>query len=330
MIKEHHLSTDAKMMLYLDCWSVHPSQKFQDWIKTEHPEIIVFYVPASCTGLFQPCDVGLQRLFKHTVKQSASQFFVDHIQRKQIHKTAPEDIRLPTKIGILRDATPLWIMNAIQYLNTPPLNSSDDPNYIGVSSWKNCKVGQWDLSYDSITFDIALSEWFKKSTEFRAEIEGSKLIITPLEIPLEEDNEEVVDGGDDEDIPMELSMLIVTGVDDRGLPTGYKYLRDGIVYDEAWDETAELLISDEVRKSEVEKSGIGRGKIKSSEVGDGQVQGSEVGESEVGESEVGESVVGESEVERIEVEKSEVENWEIVMWESETGENDTEESEDCN
>ncbi len=32
---------------------------------------------------------------------------------------------------------------------------------------------------------------------------------------------------------------------------------DGIVYDEEWDETAELLISDEIKESEVDKSGIG-------------------------------------------------------------------------
>ena len=70
---------------------------------------------------------------------------------------------------------------------------------------------------------------------------------------------------------MKLSTLIVTGVDDGGLSTGYKSVRDRIGYDEAWDETGELLISDEVRKSKLEKSGIGEGKIKSSEVGEGQV-----------------------------------------------------------
>ena len=172
-------------------------------------------------------------------------------------------------------------MNAIQYLNTPPLNSPDDPNYIGASSWKNCKVGQWDLSYDSITSDIALSEWFKKSADFRAEIEGSEPLVTLPKILLEEDNEEAVDGKDDEDVSMELSTLIVTRVDDGGLSTGYKSVGDGIVYDESWDVTAELLISDEVKKSEVKKSGIGGGKINSSEIGEVQVQGNEVGESEV-------------------------------------------------
>ncbi len=52
-------------------------------------------------------------------------------------------------------------MNAICYLNTPPLNSPDDPNYIGGSSWRSSKVGRWNLSYDSISSDIALSERFK-------------------------------------------------------------------------------------------------------------------------------------------------------------------------
>ena len=61
---------------------------------------------------------------------------------------------------------------------------------------------------------------------------------------------------------MELSMLIVTGVDDGGLPTGYRFVGDRIVHDEAWDETAELLISDEVKESEVEKSEIGGGERK--------------------------------------------------------------------
>ena len=203
------------------------------------------------------------------------------------------------------------------------MNSFDNLNYIDAISWKNCKVGQWDLSYDSITSDIALSEWFKKSTEFRAEIERSEPLINPLEILPKENNEEAIDERDDEDVSIERSTLIMKDVDNRGLPIGNKSVGDRIVYDEADDQMAELLISDEVRKNEVEKSGISEDKIKSSEVGDGQVQKveveesevgeseveeSEVSESEVGESEVGESEVGKSEVEKIKVEKSGVEN----------------------
>jgi len=62
---------------------------------------------------------------------------------------------------------------------------------------------------------------------------------------LEQEDEEMVDEEDDEDVPMELSTLIVTEVEKGSLPTGYKFLGNGIVYDEAWDETAELLNIDE-------------------------------------------------------------------------------------
>ena len=111
---------------------------------------------------------------------------------------------------------------------------------------------------------------------------------------LEEDNEEIIDGGDDEDVLMELSTLIVTRVDKGGLPIGYKSLGNGIVYDKAWDETAELLVINEVKESSKEKIGISADKIKSSEVGEGQVEGSEVGESEVAKSETEENDTEES------------------------------------
>lgn len=40
-----------------------------------------------------------------------------------------------------------------------------------------------------------------------------------------------------------LHYLVVTEVDESILPTGYKIMGDGIVYDEVWDETAEVLTS---------------------------------------------------------------------------------------
>lgn len=50
---------------------------------------------------------------------------------------------------------------------------------------------------------------------------------------LEEDDEERVDGADDEDVPDELLTLIVTGVNDRDLPTGHKVVGENIVSDDA-------------------------------------------------------------------------------------------------
>ena len=56
----------------------------------------------------------------------------------------------------------------------------------------------------------------KKSAEPRAEIEGSEPLNAPSDLHLEEDDEEAVDGKDDEDVPVELPRLVVTGVDKAG------------------------------------------------------------------------------------------------------------------
>ena len=69
----------------------------------------------------------------------------------------------------------------------------------------------------------------RSQRKIRAEIEGSEPLITWSNLNLEED---------DKNVPAELSTLIVTGVDGVDLPNDHKDIGDGIVHDEAWDETA--------------------------------------------------------------------------------------------
>ena len=77
-----------------------------------------------------------------------------------------------------------------------------------------------------------------------------------------------------EDVPVELSILVATEVDKVNLPTGYKSVGDGIVYNEEWDETAE------VKKSEREQSDIKEGGVEEIETDMGGVDQSEVEESD--------------------------------------------------
>ncbi len=100
--------------------------------------------------------------------------------------------------------------------------------------------------FEYFTSGNALTKWFKKSADFRAKIEGSQPLPGPgdLNVIMTEDSEEVVDGEDNEDVPIELSTLVVVGAENVILPTGYKTVGDGFAYDEALDEEAELLISD--------------------------------------------------------------------------------------
>ncbi|KIO28555.1 hypothetical protein M407DRAFT_43289, partial [Tulasnella calospora MUT 4182] len=45
------LPPSQKSILYLDVWSVHRSEAFREWMRINHPTILLVYVPANCTGL---------------------------------------------------------------------------------------------------------------------------------------------------------------------------------------------------------------------------------------------------------------------------------------
>jgi hypothetical protein len=93
----------------IDCWSVHRSQEFLTWISSHHPTIIVLFVPAGLTGLFQPCDVGFQRLFKHSLKLSAHNDVVQEVLTQLRSGTAVDGVNIDTTLKVLCDRTVHWL-----------------------------------------------------------------------------------------------------------------------------------------------------------------------------------------------------------------------------
>ncbi|KAF8538758.1 hypothetical protein BDD12DRAFT_739920, partial [Trichophaea hybrida] len=69
MINKQHLpnSASTKSIIFFDCWQVHRSSDMLDWLKTIYDWLITILVRARCTGVFQPCDVGLQHVYKHII-----------------------------------------------------------------------------------------------------------------------------------------------------------------------------------------------------------------------------------------------------------------------
>ncbi len=58
--RELLLPPQQNSLWQIDVWSVHRSKEFRRWMHTNHPNIIVDFVPGGCTGVHQPCDVGIQ------------------------------------------------------------------------------------------------------------------------------------------------------------------------------------------------------------------------------------------------------------------------------
>jgi len=65
------LPSTQHLIWKIDCWSVHKSAEFWVWMKKNHSTIIVLFVPGGCTGLWQPLNVGIQRILKLSVHRSA-------------------------------------------------------------------------------------------------------------------------------------------------------------------------------------------------------------------------------------------------------------------
>ncbi|KAF9004426.1 hypothetical protein BDZ89DRAFT_967064 [Hymenopellis radicata] len=111
--KELNCDVSQKSLWKIDCWSVHKSREFLDWMKTSHPTIIICFVPGCCTGLWQPLDVGIQRVMKLAIKRASHRDVVAEISA-QLDADPDGVIRLDMSIGTLRDRSVGWIVAAIR------------------------------------------------------------------------------------------------------------------------------------------------------------------------------------------------------------------------
>lgn len=114
-----NLPSSQKSLWTIDVWSVHRSKEFRRWMKDTHPTIIVDFVPGGCTGVAQPCDVGIQRPFKHSIKRSYHEDVVSNIL-SQLENEA-DLVTLDTHLGVLRDRSTRWLWNAYQAVNNKAL-----------------------------------------------------------------------------------------------------------------------------------------------------------------------------------------------------------------
>lgn len=96
----------------IDCWSVHKSKEFRAWMKKAHPTIIIIYIPGGCTGLWQPLEVGVQRVLKLSMHRSAHNDIVNEVSTQILNGV--ENIKLDTTVGTLRNRSVGWVVNTIQ------------------------------------------------------------------------------------------------------------------------------------------------------------------------------------------------------------------------
>jgi len=151
---EHILSSrideDQYWVAYIDCWKIHKSKAFLDWARAKYPKLLILFVPAGCTGKFQPADLILQRVFKHIIRREFNALMANMVKEHLCSGKDSSSFKMNTHLGYLRDLTPGFLAKAYKYmLDNPDLVSrswskavADVPNKAGqqinlLDAWKD-------------------------------------------------------------------------------------------------------------------------------------------------------------------------------------------------
>jgi hypothetical protein len=177
------LDDDQKAIFYIDAYPVHISDPFRTYVFDEFPNIILLFVPNNCTGIFQPQDVGIQRVAKHHLRQSMLNFLVQCHQSQVAAGITPENVTFSNSYPVLRDASVRACVDLYDWLTTP------EGQEIVKRSWEKCVVpdkSQYNLSYECLSSRDtrkALRQYLKDDKIFMEEIKARMGSVTLPDLP---------------------------------------------------------------------------------------------------------------------------------------------------
>ncbi|TFY78950.1 hypothetical protein EWM64_g5062 [Hericium alpestre] len=162
---------DQLAIWQINVWSMHRSAEFCAWMAKHHPRIQLEYVPGGCTGIWQPCDVGIQRVLKHEIHRTSRADIVaevlqhlESLEAEALEAAGSSDeldvsaIQLDKKIGILRDRSVGWLVRAHEIVNHPEFVQK---------AFEHCQLDaepHFNLSHASLTSSAALQALKNLST----------------------------------------------------------------------------------------------------------------------------------------------------------------------
>ncbi|QRV96941.1 DDE superfamily endonuclease [Ceratobasidium sp. AG-Ba] len=143
-IRAHNLPTTQRCIFQINSWLVHRSTEFRSWMSSNYPWITLLFVPGGCTGLFQACDVGIQRILKLAMRSAAHQDVVEETLRLLDSGVPPSEILNDCTIKTLRNRSVRWILEGFSAINNPDLVKK---------AFQLCAVPgtNFNLSYASLT-----------------------------------------------------------------------------------------------------------------------------------------------------------------------------------
>lgn len=132
------LPPSQKSLWQIDVWLVHRSKEFRGWMGKNHPNIILDYVPGGCTSVHQPCDVGIQRPLKFSMRKSYHEDIVYEIMSELNNGNTSPSLKEP--LGVIGDQSVQWMWNVYNTVNNKVLNVlllAKNKHRLELSLWVN-------------------------------------------------------------------------------------------------------------------------------------------------------------------------------------------------
>ncbi|KAE9393905.1 hypothetical protein BT96DRAFT_958958 [Gymnopus androsaceus JB14] len=195
-VKTHNLPKDQKCILFIDCYPVHIGKDLG-------------------TGMFQPADVGIQRVLKHFICQRLLEYLVNIHKTQLLSGLTPEQVKFTTSYPILRNASVQPIIEVFKFFNSP------DGRDIICRAWDKCVVEDFNLSNTCMAgrnTKAAYHQYLASDEIFRNEIRNKigEQEFANIEAELEE--EAAAEGEDAEDDDSDIPLKSIIKEDSPGHP----------------------------------------------------------------------------------------------------------------
>lgn len=101
-----------------DVYSSHRDQTLLDRLAKKYPYLIILFIPATCTSMLQPLDVGFNYDFKSIITALACAWLSLNVSRQLTSGVAPEAVTVPHTKGELVAPFCSWLAAACRKMNT--------------------------------------------------------------------------------------------------------------------------------------------------------------------------------------------------------------------